>query len=250
MAFLEWLKTMFTEMFSGMDWKQFIPSLIATFAGIFVPFWLQSRLEKQQKRHDAVRIIGQLSDELRKVKTQMQDREKRAQEKNEIFVDALQTPIGNSLIESNEKQLLLDLQKYLINKSKQKRNREKYAFANEEWYTKIFEIYADITTYNTLWGECAKQTIFIRNNFIVEDYDKVKISNASLHAREALMYQQAVTVLDKIFESKDSVAKKILGSIQDVNDAQSVDEGEIDSLLEILKQVKESIASSKNGGNK
>ena len=112
-------QNMFSDMFCKMDWKQFIPSLIATvvggLAGIFVPFWLQSKKEKidneekalsekRENREKAFIILGQIKDELNDVLTDLKNDNKYKAE--DLHIDPITTPVWDRLKNTNELSLL------------------------------------------------------------------------------------------------------------------------------------------------
>lgn len=225
MRFVNWLK----EMTVGMSWEQFIPSLVATFVGIFVPFWIQSRLQKRQKRKDAIDKVCQIYEELKSLKDKITEH---------LTITRLETPIGDGLMNGDVMSLLADLQRYFRRKYKRKSGYREYSFASEDWYKKIFDVYAQISNYNILQEKYAEQTFYVRNNFVIklkdEQLQKLDIADRKLYqeslqgqkANEKMKYVQATNVLTTIKESRSEVVKALI-----------CNEGSIDILLKILDEM-------------
>ena len=168
---MQWLREMFCEM----DWKQFIPSLIATIIGIFGPFWIQSRIEKSKQRKDALDKVEQLKNELEGVLTtikELEDDEKR-------YIDPVKTPIWTGLQNTNESTLLSVLRKKPKAKKKsylettQSNSADEYnkvvlqqsnaevqqpnvadnnVDPNDNWYKAVYALYGRIEEYNKWWN--------------------------------------------------------------------------------------------------
>ena len=236
--FVEWLK----DMTIGMDWHQFIPSLIATFVGIFMPFRLQRRHDKKQRRKDAERLIKQIVEELETLRKDMQEREQKATEKNaSLFIDPLLTPIGDSLLNSNGMSILTDLQNYLNKKYKRSIKQNKL-IANTEWVKTISEVYARISNYNILQNKYAEQTIYMLNNFaIIEGNQKSKEEDQD---RESKILIQANKIKATIKEKKQTIAKAI---IKKIGEEETDKSKPIDSLLPVLHQILILIKDKKRG---
>ena len=141
---MDWVKQCFGDMFINMDWKQFIPSLIATFVGIFVPFFIQARVEKTHKLSEAVqrieKIIAELSgiaDKIIKLNYE------------QIHLYPIKTPVWDGLLNTNEMLLISNMQ----NKKKRKKNKNNVEENQEhDWYNMIYKIYGIIDEYNKWWN--------------------------------------------------------------------------------------------------
>ena len=210
------IKAIFKEMFCEMDWKQFIPSLLATFVGIFVPFYIQGRQSKFHRRNDAIRRVNQIIEELSDLKNKILSREDEALNKGTVFINPLRLPIGDGLLKTNEMYLLSDLQKYIYRKFKRKRNRESNFLMSSDWYKMIFEIYSDISTYNILWNKCAEQVFYIRNNFILSKETKIEVSdtNQVMNEQNKFLYTQAIEILNIITGNRTSLVKTLQEDIE------------------------------------
>lgn len=190
-----------------MDWKQFIPSLVATFVGIFVPFWIQAHQDKKRKRKDALLKLSQIYKELTEVKSKIIDHEMRA-ENGSVFIEAIKAPIGDGLLKTKEIQLLADLQKHLNKKFK--RNKTMHDVVKNDWHKRIIEVYADIVTYNILWNKFAEQIFFMRNHFVCES-NEPETKKIPLTDREQMLYDQAYQTLQTIEERRKALALEITG---------------------------------------
>lgn len=168
---MDWLK----DMFLYMDWKQFIPSLIATIIGIFGPFWFQRRIEKSKQKTDALERVEQLKSELSGILKTIED----LNDKEERYIDPVKTPVWTGLQNTNESSLLSVLRK----KPKTKKNKTKgeaksnlsieqngtimtentdvvkqtivtdFTFEqNENWYSAVYALYGRIEEYNKWWN--------------------------------------------------------------------------------------------------
>lgn len=237
---MQWFVDWFNDMTIGMDWHQFIPSLVATFVGIFVPFWIQGRHEKRQRRKDAIYKIKLIIKELKNALMQIQTREEKANQEGAVYIDPLQTPIGDELLNTSERVLLDELQKYLRNKYKRQSKQAGYEFVTANWYKMIFEVYANIATYNKLWEKYAEQVFFIRNNFLIKEDEseakKEKEGNASqqpaMDERERVLYKQASEILKVIGCSRAALASRFASNKDIVG---------IVTLTNILNQVVEAL---------
>ena len=241
---MQWFVELLKDMTIEMDWHQFIPSLIATFVGIFVPFWLQRRHDKKQRRKDAERLIKQIVEELETLRKDMQEREQNMQEREQkaternasLFIDPLLTPIGDSLLNSNGISILTDLQNYLNKKYKRSIIRNKL-IANTEWVKTISEVYARISNYNILQNKYAEQTIYMLNNFaIIEGNQKSKEEDQD---RGSKILIQANKIKATIKEKKQTIAKEIICG-EETDKSKS-----IDSLLPVLNQILNLIKNKK-----
>lgn len=175
---MEWLHEMIFEM----DWKQFIPSLIATVVGIFGPFWIQRRIEKTKQKTDALDRVEQLKGELNGVLKTIQN----LNDEEERYIDPVKTPVWTGLQNTNESSLLSVLRKKPKSK-KVKKNKKKSSLEeeggsnslekqndvtliqdadvaqqaimddfvfdqNENWYNAVYALYGRIEEYNKWWN--------------------------------------------------------------------------------------------------
>lgn len=148
-------------MFCKMDWKQFIPSLIATIIGIFGPFWIQSRVEKSNKKKAALKMISQIISELKDIAVEI-----KKLEDNKRYLDPIKTPIWTGIQNTNECSLLTILQKK-PKKVKRSKNAQKEAKAqnvttdeankNNDWYKAIYSIYGLVDEFNKWWNLYSEQ---------------------------------------------------------------------------------------------
>ena len=133
------------DLFVKMDWTEFIPNLIATFVGIFMPFFIQVRVEKSQKHDEAIHRIENIKTELTDIANIMIKLNY-----NQIHIDPIKTPIWDGLVNTNE--LLL-----IANAPEKKKYRKGIQCKNEathevDWYTLIYKIYGMIDEYNKWWN--------------------------------------------------------------------------------------------------
>ena len=128
------LTNMFYDMFCDMDWRQFIPSLIATIVGIFGPFWIQSRLEKANKKKSALSLLEQIRDELNETFNTIN-----GLEDNKRYIEPVKTPVWDGVKNTNEISLLTAIK------------------SSEVWYKKIFSIYGGIDEFNKWWNLYSEQ---------------------------------------------------------------------------------------------
>lgn len=146
MGLIEWIRTMIEDMFPNMDWKQFIPSLIATFVGIVVPFLIQAKVEKRHKNSDALQRLEKIKTELSKIASQIIELNN-----NHVHLDPIKTPVWDGLVNTNEMLLIADLQK-------KKKGREE----NDDWYNMIYSLYGIIAEYNEWWNLYTEK-LFLHN---------------------------------------------------------------------------------------
>lgn len=155
---MEWLHEMFIEM----DWRQFIPSLIATIIGIFGPFWIQSMIEKWNKKKAALKMISQIKGELKDIVgdiKQLGD--------NKRYIDPIKTPIWTGIQNTNEGSLLTILRKKAKSGNKQKRGQQEVANQNvtadvsnrakTDWYKAVYSTYGLIDELNKWWNLYSEQ---------------------------------------------------------------------------------------------
>ena len=224
-----WFVNCLKDMTVKMSWEQFIPSLIATFVGIFVPFWIQSRIQKRQRRNDAVDKILQVYEELTSLKGKI---------KEQLSITRLETPIGDGLMNADEMSLLADLQRYVRRKYRRKSEQEEYIFASEDWYKMIFDVYAQVSNYNIMQEKYAEQTFYVRNHFIVNLNDE---QLQKTDPADKKIYQEALRTQTVIEKTKHIQATKVLITIKDsrskIVNALVGKEGSIDRLLGILDKM-------------
>lgn len=182
---MEWLHEMIFEM----DWKQFIPSLIATIIGIFGPFWIQRRIEKSKQRTDALDRVEQLKSELGGVLKTIED----LNDEEERYIDPVKTPVWTGLQNTNESSLLSVLRKKPKNKKsdKKKCSHEEVETnssgeqnivtdvvfdQNENWYNTVYALYGRIEEYNKWWNLYSTQRAAGREARALHN-EKVCISN-------------------------------------------------------------------------
>ncbi len=146
---MEWLKDMFIEM----DWRQFIPSLVATIIGIFGPFWIQSMIEKVNKKKAALKMICQIKRELKDIAKEI-----KKLEDNKRYIDPIKTPIWTGIQNTNEISLLTILRKKKKKANKQKSEQLESVTQNDivdennkpqsDWYKAVYSIYGLIDEFN------------------------------------------------------------------------------------------------------
>ena len=125
---------MFVNIWPG-DWSQFLAGLVATVIGIFGPFYLQSIIERRNKRQRAIQYLNDIKKELKSIKEQLL-----AVQTTDIYINPIKTPMWDSLINTNEIQLLS-----LLNI---KRIGSNVANPTKQ----IFQIYDLINEYNSWWN--------------------------------------------------------------------------------------------------
>lgn len=154
---MEWLNDMFVEM----DWRQFIPSLVATIIGIFGPFWIQRRIEKSNKKKDALSKVDQLKIELKSMLKTIG-----SLEDDKRYIDPIKTPIWTGLQNTNESSLLSVLRKKPKTDKDKKQavlsqdNTETKQIEAEDggnaqtdnWYKAVYSLYGRIEEYNKWWN--------------------------------------------------------------------------------------------------
>ncbi len=134
---MDWIKEMIFEM----DWKQFIPSLVATIIGIFGPFWIQSRIEKSKQKKDALEKVKQLKSELRTMLNTIKD----LKDDEERYIDPVKTPVWTGMQNTNESSLLSVLRKKpKADKKNKKRNNSEESLSDNETSQKDKVIVAEL----------------------------------------------------------------------------------------------------------
>lgn len=125
---------MFSNIWPG-DWSQFLACFVATIIGIFGPFYLQSLIEKRNKKRRAIQHLHDIKKELMSINEQLL-----AVQMSDIFINPVKTPLWDSLINTNETQVFS-----LLN--------SKIAGSTISNFTKqIFQIYDLISEYNSWWN--------------------------------------------------------------------------------------------------
>jgi len=150
MIFLNWLKKIFIDdLFVEMDWRQFIPSLVATFVGIFVPFLIQRHVDKTNRIKDALQHLCIIKKELQSIKVQIK---KITSEKFEgLHLAPIKTPMWDGLRNANGLILISELHNYLLKKEKRGEQQAEKIIAKKDWYARIFSVYSGIDEYNRWW---------------------------------------------------------------------------------------------------
>lgn len=148
------------------NWDQFIPSIIATILGVFLPFWLQSRWEKhkekkekykleQQKRQECGELLSRISDELQTIINKLKSIQDNTTEQNPLKTMAWEEALNTGLV------VLLD--------SDLRRN--------------LFRIYETISEFNS-WA-------VVQTNFYFNHYDdNKKRTNKKLISEIATLKQK------------------------------------------------------------
>lgn len=128
---------MITELIN--NWPQHLVELfitiIGTIIGIFGPFYVQSNNEKKNKKKQAIQYLKDIRKELKGVKKQLE-----AIKDTDIYLSPIKTPLWDSLINTNEVQLL----KTLKHKDK--------TFSSTNLTKQLFQIYDLINEYNLWWN--------------------------------------------------------------------------------------------------
>ncbi|MBD5585696.1 MAG: hypothetical protein HDQ88_11490 [Clostridia bacterium] len=151
MVFLNWLKNAFIDdLFVGMDLGQFIPSLVATIVGIFVPFLIQRRVDKNHRINDALQHLCVIRDELLSVKDQIAEIAR--ENFDGLHLAPIKTPIWDGLRNSNGLILISELHNELLKKEKGKKAQAENTIAKKDWYERIFSVYSGIDEYNRWWN--------------------------------------------------------------------------------------------------
>lgn len=125
---------MFSNIWPG-DWSQFLAGFVATIIGIFGPFYLQSRIEKSNKKNRALHYLYDIKSELLSIKEQLL-----AVQKTDIYISPIKTPMWDSLINTNEIELLSLLKSKTTEPTMPKLTKQ------------IFQIYDLIKEYNSWWN--------------------------------------------------------------------------------------------------
>ena len=116
------------------DWSQFLSELVATIVGIFGPFYLQFLSEQKRKRNNAIKYLCDIKKELIDINRQLT-----SIKETDIYLNPVKIPVWDSLINTNEIQILSTL-----NKKKQ---------SNTIYITKqLFQTYDLINEYNLWWN--------------------------------------------------------------------------------------------------
>lgn len=127
-----------SDVFPG-DWQQFVSSLVATIIGTLIgivgPFYVQSILEKKEKRKKAVGYLRDIKKELEDVKQQFN-----SIKKTDLYLSPIKTPLWDSLINTNQIKLLSTLRV------------KKTGFALATFTKQLFQIYDWIGEYNSWWN--------------------------------------------------------------------------------------------------
>lgn len=128
---------MITELIN--NWSQHLVELfitiIGTIIGIFGPIYVQSSNEKKNKKKQAIQYLKDIKKELKGVKEQLEDIKD-----TDIYLSPLKTPLWDSLINTNEVQLLKIL-KY-----------NDKSFSDTDLTKQLFQIYDLISEYNLWWN--------------------------------------------------------------------------------------------------
>lgn len=165
MGVLEWLKqTFIDDLLVNMDWVQFIPSLIATFVGIFVPFLVQRRKDNANRIKEAVQHLENIKEEMTStVKKGIE--EIRAENFERVHLTPIETPIWTGLLNSNGVIVLSDLRKHLAKLNKKKNQNSNANVRDDDWYERIFMVYGSVDKYNQWWN--------LYTDKVFDDADKV-----------------------------------------------------------------------------
>lgn len=138
----------FCEIWPG-DWTQFwsglisgfisglFTTIIGTLIGVFLPFYKQSKNERDNKRERAVNCLRDILDEIADIKNQLQ---KINDNSGLIYFYPIKTPVWDSLINTNETQLLSLL-----------KNKDK-TFDSQNFTKQIFQLYNLVNEYNSWWN--------------------------------------------------------------------------------------------------
>ena len=128
------------------NWDQFISGLVATIIGtllgIFGPFCIQSAHERKNKNRKAIQYLHELKVELKGLEGQFE-----AIKDSNIYLSPIKTPVWDSLINTNEIQLLSML------KCKKK------SLKLIKPINQLFQIYNLIDEYNQWWNMYAQGAI-------------------------------------------------------------------------------------------
>ena len=119
------------------DWTQFLSGLVATIIGtiigIFGPFYLKSINDRRNKRNRAIQCLHDIKKELMGINEQFG-----AIKDTDIYISPIKIPVWDSLINTNEIQLLYMLKTKLLNTT--------------DLTKQIFQIYDLIGEYNLWWN--------------------------------------------------------------------------------------------------
>lgn len=181
---------MLYEMLYEMDWRQFIPSLIATIIGIFGPFWIQKRIEKSRQKKDAIERVKQLKSELEKIMSVLNH------EINEEcrYIDPIKTPVWTGLLNTNESVLFL-----MLNDNKDKIDK------NGNWYDSVYTIYEYIDEYNKWWNlYSSKRASGITSSALDGEMNTIKGIKAGLIGKKTI---ESIPSIPNIIDLLDNVIK-------------------------------------------
>ena len=122
------------------NWDQFISGLVATvigtLIGIFGPFYLQSLHERKNKRKKAMQCLHDIQDELSGLQEQFN-----GIKESDIYLSPIKTPIWDSLINTNEIQLLSILNHRCVKGTRVAKISKQ-----------LFQVYDLIKEYNLWWN--------------------------------------------------------------------------------------------------
>ena len=185
---MEWIKNAFADMICNMDWKQFIPSLIATFVGIFLPFFIQARIEKRKRQNAAKEMIEQ-------IKTELKDTVKDIGrlEDDRRYIDPIKTPVWTGIQNTNEISLLAILRKKTKKAEKLKtlsgNKSEQEGTPNVDWYNKWRNLYTEQRTA----GRAKEELKSVKNSI-----NDLKDILCSQDEKETDSIQYVLSLLEKI----------------------------------------------------
>lgn len=223
MTLLAWFQNSIIDMFVNMDWKQFVPSLLATIVGIFLPFFIQARIEKSKKKKSALDMIEQIKKELKRIVSDME-----GLKENRRYIDPIKTPVWTGFNNTNEIALLSLLQ------TKKKSGKHNNSISSNsdvitnnasggagesegtvvlavgdtsiveenEWYTALYSIYGLIDEFNKWWNLYSEQRTAGRTIEQLKDIKesiyslKEKLCSKSSNEKESIQY--VLNILEKI----------------------------------------------------
>lgn len=150
MFFLDWLKKIFwDDLLLGMDSSQFFFSLIATFIGVFLPFFIQRRRDASSRIEEAICSLKNIETELLSIKDEIG--RIRSNGFKEVHLSPIQTPIWDGLLNSNGTMLLSELRKYIQDFIKKNKKADSIKWGQKDWYERVFRVYNSVGEYNRWW---------------------------------------------------------------------------------------------------
>ena len=149
-ACCESLNNFFTSIWNGIDWSQFIPTLIATFIGFALAILGSYLYDNYKDKNERKTIIANLHSELEEMKSEL-------------------SRIANTLTETDSTTLWISpLKTYIWDSTAA--NNKLGLLSNQSWYKDLLVIYHTVHEYNS-WHQ-------LRTNSVISEQDYEVIENS------------------------------------------------------------------------